>query len=252
MTAVTYINEMGGTHSHSCNKVAKKIWLWCISKQIWLSCSHLPGKQNILADSLSRLTESNSTEWSLRQDVFSRISAVFGKPHIDLFASSLNFKVIKFASWKADPNAFVIDAFTCNWSDHFFYAFPPFSLISRCLQKIEQDKARGILILPLWPPQPWFAKFLVLLAALPICLPQEDDLLQLPSMEMLHPLHRKLKLVACLLSGNTSETREFRSKLFPSSQLPGERAHRNSMIHTTESGAYFVTKGKLIPFSQAL
>ncbi|KAJ8038897.1 hypothetical protein HOLleu_16457 [Holothuria leucospilota] len=156
---------MGGTHSHSCNKVAKKIWLWCISKQIWLSCSHLPGKQNILADSLSRLTESNSTEWSLRQDVFSRISAVFGKPHIDLFASSLNFKVIKFASWKADPNAFVIDAFTCNWSDHFFYAFPPFSLISRCLQEIEQDKARGILILPLWPTQAWFAKFLVLLAA---------------------------------------------------------------------------------------
>ena len=32
----------------------------------------------------------------------------------------------------------------------FFYAFPPFSLISQCLKKIEEDQATGVLIVPFW------------------------------------------------------------------------------------------------------
>ena len=34
-----------------------------------------------------------------------------------------------------------------------FYAFPPFSLLPRCLKKIKQDHATGIIIVPLWPTQ---------------------------------------------------------------------------------------------------
>lgn len=63
-TAVSYINEMGGTHSVECNKVAKTIWLWCIKKKIWLSSCFVPGKRNIKADTLSRKFNRN-TEWML-------------------------------------------------------------------------------------------------------------------------------------------------------------------------------------------
>lgn len=38
----------------------------------------------------------------------------------------------------------------------FFYAFPPFSLILKCLHKIKTDRATGILVFPYWPSQPWF------------------------------------------------------------------------------------------------
>ena len=29
-TAVTYINNMGGSHSAVCNSLAREIWFWCI------------------------------------------------------------------------------------------------------------------------------------------------------------------------------------------------------------------------------
>ena len=50
-TAVAVINNMGTSHSHSCNSPAFTIWEWCIKRQIWLSAAHIPGKENTTADS---------------------------------------------------------------------------------------------------------------------------------------------------------------------------------------------------------
>ena len=36
--------------------------------------------------------------------------------------------------------------------------FPPFSIIPRILQKIEEDQAQALMIVPLWATQPWFPK----------------------------------------------------------------------------------------------
>ncbi|KAJ8038859.1 hypothetical protein HOLleu_16414 [Holothuria leucospilota] len=49
------------------------------------------------------------------------------------------------------------------WGSYFFYAFPPFSLIGKSLQKVEQDQATGIFIAPLWATQTWFVKLMELL-----------------------------------------------------------------------------------------
>ena len=48
------------------------------------------------------------------------------------------------------------------------YAFPPFSVIHKTIQKFIHDEARGILIVPLWKTQPWFT-LLVELCAKPLC-----------------------------------------------------------------------------------
>ena len=53
VTTVTLINNMGGTHSTACSKVARDIWLWCIEKKIWPGATHIPGIQNETADRLS-------------------------------------------------------------------------------------------------------------------------------------------------------------------------------------------------------
>ena len=50
MTAVSYINKMGGTHSKSCNELAREIWLWAKDKNIWLSAEHIAGKENKISD----------------------------------------------------------------------------------------------------------------------------------------------------------------------------------------------------------
>ena len=66
-------------------------------------------------------------------------------PDIDLFASLNNAKCEKYISWQRDTNSIAIDAFTVSWKRYFFFAFPPFSVILRVIQKIMIDKAEDIL-----------------------------------------------------------------------------------------------------------
>ena len=68
VTTVAFINNMGGTHSTACNKVARDIWLWCIEKKIWLSATRIPGIQSETADRLRRDFQ-NITEWQLQPKV---------------------------------------------------------------------------------------------------------------------------------------------------------------------------------------
>ena len=72
----------------------------------------------------------------------------------------------KYASWKPDPGATHIDAFSFAWTGMFAYLFPPFCLITRCL---------GLIVVPLWPTQAWWPQLLNLLIATPVILPQLKD-----------------------------------------------------------------------------
>lgn len=63
----------------------------------------------------------------------------FFYPDMDLFASRLNRQLENYISWFPDPFAFTSDAFFISWSDFKPYIFPPFSLIGRVLQKLEDD-----------------------------------------------------------------------------------------------------------------
>ena len=174
-TTVAYINAMGGIRSTDCNDMALQIWQWCQGRNIWLSSCHIPGSTNIEADKESRQFNT-SIEWSLNTEVFQDIKHMLGPFHIDLFASRLNFKVSNYVSWKPDPNAKYVNAFLMNWENYYFYAFPPFSVIATCLQKVEQDKASGVILVPLWQTQPWFTILLHLLVDYPLLLPQSNTL----------------------------------------------------------------------------
>ena len=59
-TAVNIINNMGTSHSDSCNSIAKKIWEWCITRDIWLSIAHIPGKNNLITGFESRQNQRES------------------------------------------------------------------------------------------------------------------------------------------------------------------------------------------------
>ena len=69
---------------------------------------------------------------------------------------------------RPDPDAPFVDAFSANWSNFFFYAFPPFRLIGKCLEKIQANNAEGILVVPFWTCQSWYPKLLRLPVAQPL------------------------------------------------------------------------------------
>ena len=148
--------------------------------------------------------------------------------------------------WQPDPKAKYIDAFSIVWSG-FFYAFPPFCLASRCVQKIIQGKATGILVIPLWPTQPFFSVVLSLLMEVPRMLKVTRHNLVHPTLAGPHPLQDQLKLLVCKLSGDPWRTQTFPHTLLTSSCIPGDTVLANSMITTSQNGCSFVVKGRVIP-----
>ena len=248
-TAVSYINSMGG-RSLTCNQITRELWVWCASHGIWLSAAHIPGKENVLADKESRKKDSD-TEWKLNPELFSRIATLWGPVSIDLFASRLNYQLKPFVSWRPDPEAMAIDAFSLDWRGLCFYAFPPFSLINRVLQKVEQDQSQGIIIVPMWTTQVWFPRLLHLLIDFPVTIPKGPTTLLLPfNREKAHPLQKKLTLLACKLSGIPSQQEAFRKKLPKSYCNPGERVHTNNIPSTSGNGCCFAVQGVLIHTKQ--
>ncbi len=200
MTAVTYINNMGGTHSLMCNEVAKEIIMWAKDKQIWISACHIAGDSNGAADDLSRKFNDN-IEWMLNKALFEKVCLRFGCPDIDLFASRINHQLPKYCSLFPDSNAVAIDAFAHKW-DLFVYAFPPFNLIPRVLRKLREDNTRkAIIIVPKWNVSPWWPSLHRMLLSPPLHLPQMTNNILLPhKIRAKHPL-QPLKLMACHLSG---------------------------------------------------
>ena len=157
-TALAYVKHMGGVRSSQCNDVAKDIWDFCELHNIWITIAHIPGVMNVKADYKSR-NFSDNVEWSLSPKLFSNICDHFHTPDVDLFASRLNNKSPNYISFTPDPEAFAIDAFTLSWSKFdFVYAFPPFSCIFKTMKKLIRDQATGVLIVPWWPSQPWWAR----------------------------------------------------------------------------------------------
>ena len=77
--------------------------------------------------------------------MFSKLCVLHPGFSIGLFATALNAQlhVPRFSSWKPDPRATFVDAFGRSWHSEFFYTFPHFSLIQRCLDKVEMDQAQS-------------------------------------------------------------------------------------------------------------
>ena len=75
-TAASYINKKGGLKSLKCNKTAKEIWIWCTSRDLHVSATHIPGKDNFEADKNSRKFE-DATEWHLHPEIYKAVCDIF-------------------------------------------------------------------------------------------------------------------------------------------------------------------------------
>jgi hypothetical protein len=244
--AVACINKCGSTKIHLLD-ITQRIWEWAELRNITLSAAYIPGCDNVEADAASRQFNID-TEWMVLPQIFSKICDIYTIPKLDLFASRINCQLSDYVSWKPDPQAKYIDAFTISWNNDILYAFPPFSIIGRVLQKLVADKATVLMILPLWPTRPWFSHALHLLADAPRLLPRKCLMLpQDPSLR--HPLESKLTLAVMMLSGNPMQRNKYRQKLPISYSNPGEPALMNSIGNRSKNGCHFLCNKRLIHFN---
>lgn len=204
-TAICYINRMGGIRYPHLTKVTKDIWQWCMARKIFVVASYIKSSDNVVADKESRRTHPD-VEWELSDTGYQRLIDKFTAPQIDLFASRINKKCEVYASWHRDPDAFALDAFTLDWSNLFFYAFPPVAIILKVIRKIISDKAEGIMVVPDWPTQPWYPLFTRQLTSEIVTL-KSDDVFIPHSSNQPHThmnIRPHLTLVAGVLSGRHS------------------------------------------------
>ena len=159
---------MGGPTLSPLSQMALQVWEWCQLQRISPHAEHLPGNENVLADWESWHT-CDSSDWKLLPLVFKPLNSLLGPFSVDLFASRINNQLPVYYSWKPDPLAKAVDAFSAPWSTEHPYLFPPFNLIRRALAKIQAEAVNcASLIAPAWPAQGWYPQLLEMLMKEPI------------------------------------------------------------------------------------
>ena len=119
------------------------------------------------------------------------------------FASRPNYKVSQYVAWKTDTGAIAIDSFALDWSKYkLIYCFPPFSLIGKVLQYIQESNTIAILVIPYWPTQFWYPHLLQLLKSQPLEIKTLKSTLTLPYQpEEVHPYYPQVQIHGSLVSG---------------------------------------------------
>ena len=94
----------------------------------------VPGKQNVVADSLSRGKIAHN-KWELDPRDWLLINDKIPNFEIDLMATPFNNKLEKFISPFDHPRETAVDAFMTDWNR--VYIFPPVALLLKVLLKLE-------------------------------------------------------------------------------------------------------------------
>ena len=105
-----------------------------------------------------------------------------------------------------------------------------------------------MIIAPLWLTQSWFLRFMELLTDNPLKLPKTKYLLSLHHSQSPHPLHKKLVMIACLVSGEISENKDFQTEQQTYLSSLGNQEPGNNTNDIYKNGFSTVVKNKLITF----
>lgn len=220
-TAVSYINNQGGTRSPKLMSLTLDLWNWCLRHNIFLKAKYLPGVLNVQADRESRIFF-DSSDWRIQPEI---IKPFLKDREIDLFATGLTNQLPHYVSWHPDPHAYATNAFTVNWGSIKGYSFPPFNLIPRTLMKVRDDNATLLLVAPIWQEQHWWP--LLLQLAISLLFP---NLLEDPSNpEAIHLMYPGLQLAVWVISNNVARQKAFRT-LLPHCCLPPQGSQQTKHL----------------------
>ena len=206
VTALAYIQKQGGTRSRTLTMEARELWTWAERNKTKLVCQFLQGKDNVVADSLSRSNQIISTEWTLHIEVCRQLWRRWNQPLVDLFATSLNYRLQTYVSPAPDDMALARDAMLFDWDGLDVYAFPPFPLIRKVLNKLRVSHQTSMtLVAPFWPQREWWPDLLSVAVDFPVALPNRKDLLKQPHFHRFHKNPSLLGLTGWRLSSDLSK-----------------------------------------------
>lgn len=216
VTAMACVRRQRGA-SEVLDELTRRLWHFCLRRGLWVTARHIPGKDNDAADALSRW-KTDSSDWSLQDRCWRAVESEWGPHSVDLFASALNSKCRRYASWGYDAKATWVDAFSRSWRRENPFVHPPLKLIFRVLNQLRQDRGSASVVLPFWPSAPWFPVMIRMLTARPIVLGRASEVLDPPRAAYYNKEGHsrppwRWPLIAVRLSGATTRPKAFRRTL---------------------------------------
>lgn len=114
---------------------------------------------------------------------------------------------------------------------------PPFSVIPKVLQKLEQEKSHRGSGNPQMAHPGVVPNAMRMLISCLVLLQHSTNLLMLPShLHQVHPLHQKLYLLVSHISGNSCKQAAFHKQLQTLSRVPGEMGPKSNIIPKLQNG----------------
>lgn len=144
---IVYIIKQG-SRKGDLQLIAIKIADVCKLNNIVLLPQWVPRDENVKADQISKSVDCD--DWGIDPEVYSVLDNLWGPHTVDRFASDYNTKCLVFKSKHWCPNTSGINAFDQDWKSEINWIVPPPSLVSKCIQKMKQEKSIGTLIVPYW------------------------------------------------------------------------------------------------------
>jgi hypothetical protein len=144
-------HRAGSTLSHALLKLLRT----ADTRKIQLTAVHVPGKDNVVADKLSRLAPNG--DYALKKEVLEQLLQEWGvEITADLFAAGWNHKHKLYWSLQRDRNAQGRNAFAVPWQQLGLpLLHPPVPLIIKTLNRVRAEGMMAVMVLPAWPHQPW-------------------------------------------------------------------------------------------------
>ena len=152
-------------------RITKRILSYALEFNILISAEYITSEDNKLADTQSRVFLNPHIELRLKPSVFRRINEFFGPHEVDCFAAMENHQLQRYVSWNPDPYSMYPNLFSRKFPRGNLYCFPPFSLISDLLTKVQDEEADVTIIVPFWKGRPFWPRLLDMLTQWPALLP---------------------------------------------------------------------------------
>lgn len=160
MAAVQSLNKLGSSQSLDRNVLVWDVCREAHRRRVGLQFHHVPGRENALADLLSRNRSIIPVELTISAESFDELCRATGmSPQTDLFATRLTRRVMGFVSPYPCVEALATNSLVTQWAGlpGPLYAFPPPKLILKTVHKwLVEDRPPMVLVTPAWYNQMWY------------------------------------------------------------------------------------------------
>ena len=154
--ALYFICAKGKTTVMVIHALLVKLFWMCIEYSIAWDIAWLPRELNQHADSLSKFSDTD--DWRLGRRAWERVVGAFGPFTCDRFAADGNRLLDCFCALHWCPGVWFVDCYSGHWGEGVSWWHPNPKEVPKVLAKVRADRARGALLLPLWPGAWWWLR----------------------------------------------------------------------------------------------